>query len=65
MAKEMILIPKGGRPKKTYPDGFFASILKQYESSTAEELAKAYNVSIATIYRYIRRAREEAVNGPR
>lgn len=57
--REMILIPKGGRPKKEYPSGFFEAILKQYETSTAEDLAKAYHVSVATMYRYIRRARKE------
>lgn len=57
--REMILIPKGGRPLKKYPDGFFESILEQYKTSTAEDLAKAYHVSVATMYRYIRRARKE------
>ena len=38
---------------------FLVELLERYESTTQEELAKQYNVSRQTIYRYLRKAKEE------
>lgn len=37
---------------------FLVELLERYESTTQEELAKQYNVSRQTIYRYLRKAKE-------
>lgn len=42
---------------------FLVELLERYESTTQEELAKQYNVSRQTIYRYLRRAKEVNENG--
>ena len=55
MSKEMIWVPKGGRPSKNKPD--MELLLKECESMSVKQLMEKYGVSQATMYRYIREAK--------
>ena len=57
MAKDMIWIAKGGRPCKNKPN--LKVLKKEAEKMTIPELMEKYNVSQATIYRYIKEAKSE------
>lgn len=57
MAKDMIWIAKGGRPCKNKPN--LKTLKKEAEKMTIPELMEKYNVSQATIYRYIKEAKSE------
>lgn len=50
----------GGRPRKNWTDEQYMSLLRQYQTSTAREMAGLYNVSYATMCRWLRAAREHA-----
>lgn len=57
MAKDMIWIAKGGRPCKNKPN--LKTLKKEAEKMTIPELMAKYDVSQATIYRYIKEAKTE------
>ena len=57
MAKDMIWIAKGGRPCKNKPN--LKTLKKEAEKMTIPELMAKYDVSQATIYRYIKEAKAE------
>lgn len=57
MAKDMIWITKGGRPCKNKPN--LKTLKKEAEKMTIPELMAKYDVSQATIYRYIKEAKQE------
>lgn len=61
-------IHAGGRPplyknKSMTEKAFLVELLERYESTTQEELARQYNVSRQTIYRYLKKAKEVTGNG--
>ena len=58
MEREMITIPKGGRPCKEYSAAFFATLEFQRTTMTVKEIAEFYNVSMSTANRWLRKARE-------
>ena len=57
MARDMIWIAKGGRPCKNKPN--LKTLKKEAEKMTIPELMAKYDVSQATIYRYIKEAKSE------
>ncbi len=57
MAKDMIWVAKGGRPCKNKPN--LKTLKKEAEKMTIPELMAKYDVSQATIYRYIKEAKSE------
>ncbi|MBO4845640.1 MAG: hypothetical protein J5525_04960 [Lachnospiraceae bacterium] len=58
MAKEMIWVAKGGRPCKNKPK--MSELRKEAKVMTVQELMEKYDVSQATMYRYLK----EAFEGP-
>lgn len=50
-------IHKGGRPKIIRPANFYQHLLDEYETHTTGDMAKMYNVSKATISRWLKIAR--------
>lgn len=50
-------IHKGGRPPIQRPDGFYETILNEYESMTIAEMAEFHNVTRTTISRWLKIAR--------
>ena len=57
MAKDMIWITKGGRPCKNKPN--LKTLKKEAEKMSIPELMAKYDVSQATIYRYIKEAKAD------
>ena len=55
-------IHKGGRPPVQRPEGFYANLLKEYETMTIRQMAAYHNVTRATISRWLKVARTEAGN---
>lgn len=51
-------IHKGGRPPIQRPEGFYPSLLAEYERMTIAQMAESHKVSKATISRWLRIARE-------
>ena len=58
MAKDMIWIAKGGRPCKNKPK--MSTLRKEAHEMSVQELMEKYDVSQATMYRYLK----EAFEGP-
>ena len=58
MAKDMIWIAKGGRPCKNKPK--MSVLRKEAHEMSVQELMEKYDVSQATMYRYLK----EAFEGP-
>lgn len=50
-------IHKGGRPPIKRPDGFYETLLKEYEVMTIGQMADSHKVTKATISRWLRTAR--------
>lgn len=48
----------GGRPRKIWSEEQYTSLLRQYQTSSAREMANLYNVSYPTMCRWLRAARE-------
>lgn len=48
----------GGRPRKAWSEEQYTSLLRQYQTSSAREMANLYNVSYPTMCRWLRAARE-------
>ena len=46
------------KSEKMTEKAFLVELLERYEFTTQEELARQYNVSRQTIYRYLKRAKE-------
>lgn len=61
MAIEMITIPKGGRPKISYTDDFLREIADRYKTMTRADIAVIYHVSVPTVARWIRIARDRGI----
>ncbi len=57
MAKDMIWITKGGRPCKNKPK--MSVLRKEAHEMSVQELMEKYDVSQATMYRYLKEAFEE------
>lgn len=58
---EMITIPKGGRPPKQYTDTFLAAIAEEYKIMSRAEIAAVHHVSIPTVARWIRIAKDRGM----
>lgn len=50
-------IHKGGRPPIKRPDGFYESLLREYETMTLGQMAAVHNVSKGTVSRWLKVAR--------
>lgn len=59
--RRMITIPVGGRPKKVYPDTFWVQIASERQNMTQQEMAQLHGVSVPTIARWIRAAKDKGV----
>lgn len=53
----MIWVAKGGRPCKNKPD--MAKLRQEIQTMSISQLMEKYGVSQATMYRYIKEAKEE------
>lgn len=51
-------IHKGGRPPVKRPEGFYETILKEYETMTTGQMATFHGVTRTTISRWLKIARE-------
>lgn len=56
MEREMITIPKGGRPKKVFPPYMLETMKLQREYMKIREMAEYYEVSLATMKRWLKEA---------
>lgn len=53
---------KGGRPKKTYTDEYLLALLDEHvHDLSLSQMAEKYNVSVSTISKRLRLAREVAI----
>lgn len=50
-------IHKGGRPKIQRPEGFYESLLREYETMTTSQMAAFHGVTRQTISRWLKAAR--------
>lgn len=50
-------IHKGGRPPVMRPEGFYESLLREYETMTIKQMAGVHRVSRTTISNWLRTAR--------
>lgn len=50
-------IHKGGRPPVQRPEGFYESILREYETMTIGQMAEIHKVTRTTISRWLKIAR--------
>lgn len=57
MKREMIWVTKGGRPCKNKPD--MEVLKRETETMSVEQLMAKYGVSQATMYRYIKEAKQD------
>lgn len=53
-------IHKGGRPPVKRPEGFYESLLREYEVMTIGQMAESHKVTRTTISRWLKVARTEA-----
>ena len=56
--QEMILIPKGGRPKKKYSAVLLEQLLTERTTISVKEMAELHGVSVPTMYRMLKAANE-------
>lgn len=57
MTTQKTSIHKGGRPKVTRPNGFYESLLREYETMSTSQMAASHNVTRQTISRWLKAAR--------
>ena len=58
MNRPLITIPRGGRNPIQYTDSFLRAIADQYRHMTTKEIAEHHNVSVSTVGRWVKKARE-------
>lgn len=56
--QEMILVPKGGRPKKAYSATLLEQLLIERTTFSVKEMAKLHKISVPTMYRMLKAAKE-------
>lgn len=56
-------IHKGGRPPIQRPDGFYESLLREYETMTIGQMAEVHKVTRTTISRWLKVARTGVAYG--
>lgn len=57
---EMITIPKGGRPRKTFTEEFKEELLRLASEKGIEGIKQTYGISRATAYRWLNCIKEDA-----
>lgn len=56
--REYVTVPKGGRPKKVYSQGYLENVSAMSKKLSMEQMIALYKVSRATMYRLIRKAKD-------
>lgn len=56
--RPLITIPRGGRNPIQHTDSFLKAIADEYRHMTTKEIAEHHGVSMSTVTRWVRSARE-------
>lgn len=57
--RDMVLVPRGGRPAKDYPSTYWLELIEERRSMTLKQMAALHNCSVSYMSRLVHRAEDE------